>query len=431
MSTPNYYPASTVIPIYSVYLGVGIALTGLRTWVRTVYARLPLGTDDYFIYLALATSAACTAIQYFNELVGTGGAAVTDPDSKAHGVIISHEIDWAQIVIEKIGFGAVKLSILFFYRRIFGVWKSFRIINNALIWFVGLWAFVFCLSDILICGSEPWRIWSWDQTLSKEKCGNRGAQLLAFSVTSVATDLPILLLPFFYIRRLQMAPDKKIASIFVFFLGTISIGASVIRLIFLIVSYPAGRLDFAYEPPPADKTPLVLEIFNPTFWAITELWLAVWAANLPPCGPLLKEMNIHPARMFSSIYKRSRKSSSATAWTSWRRPSEGFTLSKGSKGSRAGSKAYKDNNFKTPLEDNSHDEAQLVDMGSKRSERWASDTTAGKRNLSTSSKGSGLEAPPQLKPVDWTGGRISSFSRLSSQESGLSEEYAAPDGGRH
>ncbi|KAI1329131.1 hypothetical protein F5Y16DRAFT_409295 [Xylariaceae sp. FL0255] len=309
MSERNYYPTYVVIPIYSVFTGVGIALTALRTWVRVVYTRSPLGTDDYLMYLALAGSAGCIAIQYWNALDGNDGAAASDPDSDAKSVLIEHQVDWAEIIIEKIGFGAVKLSILFFYRRIFGIWSSFRLLNNILIYFVGVWAFVFCLSDILICGSHAELNIGADQTLAREKCGSRGAQLLAFSATSVATDFFILLLPFFYLRRLQMARDKKLATAFVFLLGTTSLAASIIRLIFLIVSYPEGRLEFAYVPPPASETPLVLEIFNPAFWALTELWLALWAANLPPCGPLLKELKVHPYRILNSIYhKRSQKS---------------------------------------------------------------------------------------------------------------------------
>lgn len=131
--------------------------------------------------------------------------------------------DWSSVVvvIEKAGFGAIKLSILFFYRRIFGVWKSFRRANNALLWIVLAWAVVFTLADVLICGAHPELIWGYDQTIPLKRCGNRGALLLAFSVTSVATDLPILGLPFFYISRLQMATSRKWATSLVFFIGTV------------------------------------------------------------------------------------------------------------------------------------------------------------------------------------------------------------------
>ncbi|KAI0407732.1 hypothetical protein F4802DRAFT_595125 [Xylaria palmicola] len=300
----SYYPPSTVIPIYSVFMGVAVALTGLRFWVRLSYARTPLGADDHLLLAGLAVAATCNGIQYYNALKGTGGEAIKDADKATRMVIVSHQIDWAMIVIEKAAFGATKLSILLFYRRIFGVWGSFRRANSALLWVVLLWALLFTLADVLICGAHPELIWGYDQTVALRRCGNRGALLLAFSVTSVATDLPVLGLPFFYISRLQMATSKKWATGFVFFLGTVSTGASILRLIFLIVSYPVGRLNFAYIAPPPDQTPLVLKIFNPTFWALAELWLGIWAANLPPCSPLLRNISFHPYRLLSSAYRR-------------------------------------------------------------------------------------------------------------------------------
>ncbi|KAI0538606.1 hypothetical protein GGR58DRAFT_286610 [Xylaria digitata] len=387
----SYYPPSTVIPIYSVFMGVAVALTALRLWVRLSFARIALGTDDYLLLFGLAIAITCNGIQYYNSLKGTGGEAI-DPADMTEKIIISHQIDWAMIVIEKAGFGAVKLSILFFYRRIFGVWGSFRRVNNALLWIVLAWAVLFTLADVLICGAHPELIWGFDQTIALRRCGNRGALLLAFSVTSVATDLPVLGLPFFYISRLQMATSKKWATSFVFFIGALSTGASVLRLIFLIVSYPVGRLNFAYTAPPDNETPLVLKIFNPTFWALAELWLGVWAANLPPCAPLLRSMNFHPYRRISSAYRRIWTKESSTALSS-SRPA------------------------KTPFSDGMED---------------YSGSSSGKRGLSTQdsvplvsmsghTRGPSVasENPPSLDPMEWSGtGRLSGFGLLSSVESG-------------
>lgn len=62
----------------------------------------------------------------------------------------------------------------------------------------------------------------------------------------------------------------------------------MLRLIFLCIAYPLGRLTFGYKAPAGEKTPLVLQVFNPTFWVMVEMGLGVWAANLPPLSPLLK-----------------------------------------------------------------------------------------------------------------------------------------------
>ncbi|KAI1751655.1 hypothetical protein F4782DRAFT_503710 [Xylaria castorea] len=387
----SYYPASTVIPIYSVFMGVAVALTALRLWVRLSFARVPLGIDDYLLLFGLAVAITCNGIQYYNALKGTGGEAIKDPDEMTQMVIISHQIDWAMIVIEKASFGAIKLSILFFYRRIFGVWNSFRRINNALLWIVFVWTVVFTVADVLICGAHPELIWGFDQTIALRRCGNRGALLLAFSVTSVATDLPVLGLPFFYISRLQMATSRKLATGFVFFLGTVSTGASILRLIFLIVSYPVGRLNFAYTPPPDDQTPLVLKVFNPTFWALAELWIGVWAANLPPCAPLLRNVSFHPYRMLSSAYRRtwSRKASTASEGNDRTALAGDIEASHGHS-SRGGDEL------------SSHDSTPLVPVSAHRAPGL----------------GAIAQDPPSLQPMEWTGtGRLSVPGLLSSPKS--------------
>ncbi len=93
--TMSYYPPSTVIPIYSVFMGVAVALTALRLWVRLSFARIALGADDYLLLTGLAIAITCNGIQYYNALKGTGGEAIKDPNERTQMVIISHQIDWA------------------------------------------------------------------------------------------------------------------------------------------------------------------------------------------------------------------------------------------------------------------------------------------------------------------------------------------------
>jgi hypothetical protein len=68
--------------------------------------------------------------------------------------------------------------------------------------------------------------------------------------------------------------------------------AGVLRLIFLCIAYPMGRLTWGYElaAPPDDKKSLFLRICNPTFWVMVEMNLGIWAANLPVLAPLIRAM---------------------------------------------------------------------------------------------------------------------------------------------
>lgn len=214
----SLYGPYVVIPVYSVLAGVGLAITGVRLWVRTRYARVALGLDDLFVLLGEIIALACTAMQYYNAIHGSGGEA-TDPSTHAQAIVATRKIDWVMIVIEKPAFGFVKLSILFFYRRLFGVWAGFRRINDALVYLVIVWTVTFTLADVFLCGAHPELNWGFDQTVARRQCGHKGVLLLAFAVTSVATDLVLLILPLFYIGHLQMNFRKKLSSGVVFFLG--------------------------------------------------------------------------------------------------------------------------------------------------------------------------------------------------------------------
>lgn len=213
---PNLYPATTTIPIYAVLNATGLLLTALRIHLRTRVPPNTLGPDDYSILLGALVATICTAIQYYNAIRGAGGGGSSDPAR----AIIEAKIDFAMIVIEKLAFGFIKLSFLFFYRRIFGVWKGFRRVNNVLIAVVGAWVVAFALADLLLCGRKIELHWALDQKLARSGCRDKGALLIAFAVTSVVTDGLVLGVPIVYLRRVQMARRKKIGAGVIFFLGT-------------------------------------------------------------------------------------------------------------------------------------------------------------------------------------------------------------------
>lgn len=214
----NFYPPWVTIPIYAVFTAIGIALTALRFWARMSFGRSRPGPDDWLIVFGVAIVITCACIQFYNALHGTGGAAVTAHEA-AHRAIVSHKINLTMIIIEKPGFGAIKLSLLFFYRRIFGVWPGFKKINIVLIVLIVLWTLSFAIADLLLCGTNIELNWALDQTIPQRKCGDKGLLLLLFAITSVITDILVLALPFFFMRKLQMPSKKKWAAGAVFLLG--------------------------------------------------------------------------------------------------------------------------------------------------------------------------------------------------------------------
>ena len=87
----------------------------------------------------------------------------------------------------------IKLSILFFYRRIFRG-RSFEIASWILIGVVVAWATAFFIAILAACGTS---IAANFQTLGalKEECVNTFDILIALAVSDVAVDLAILVMP--------------------------------------------------------------------------------------------------------------------------------------------------------------------------------------------------------------------------------------------
>lgn len=107
---------------------------------------------------------------------------------------------------------AVKLSVLFLYRRIFGVGKTFRKVNDILIYLVIIWGILFFFLDSFICLS--------DQKYSLS-CSSQEWALLWFGITEVLGDIAILSLPYPMIRKLHKSNGDKIGIAAIFALGTL------------------------------------------------------------------------------------------------------------------------------------------------------------------------------------------------------------------
>lgn len=115
--------------------------------------------------------AACTEIQFYNAVDGTGGEATKREDT-ASRALIAHKINFAMTVIKKTAFSAIKISLLLFYRRVLGVWPNFRPLNNGLMVFISFWAFLFNLGDLLICGMNLALGIALHQTRVLHACGD-------------------------------------------------------------------------------------------------------------------------------------------------------------------------------------------------------------------------------------------------------------------
>ena len=61
-------------------------------------------------------------------------------------------------------------------------------------------------------------------------------------------------------------------------------------------------MGWEYKPPPGSVEPVPMRIFNPTFWTMVEMYLAIWAANLPALGPFFAKIGL--SKWVHAVYKR-------------------------------------------------------------------------------------------------------------------------------
>lgn len=111
------------------------------------------------------------------------------------------QVQYVFLCLELLGFGLVKLSVIFFCRRIFcDVFKGrFDIITKVLITLVVLWSVGFTFAMIFECGTNFWALFSTAENLVKSYV--KTLKLAeAFVISDATTDLMILCLPLPMVR---------------------------------------------------------------------------------------------------------------------------------------------------------------------------------------------------------------------------------------
>lgn len=214
-----FYPPSVVIPVYAIFTVIGTVLLGFRLWVRVALSSLDLGADDILSVAGILFVYSCTGIQIWNNTSGTGGNFENQEYLLAQ-LKTSRQINAAQAVLEILAVGLIKMSLLFFFRRIFGVIPSFHRNSLICIWVIVVWMLTYSIAQLALCGTRIDYRWAQDQSIPQHNCGSKGILLLTFAVTSVLTDLIVLGLPIVYLNKVQMPSQKKLPVVLLILLGS-------------------------------------------------------------------------------------------------------------------------------------------------------------------------------------------------------------------
>lgn len=166
----------------------------------------------------------------------------------------------------------IKLSVLFFYLRIFTNRAMKRASMMVMIW-VSCWSVGNILQVFLIC--QPFEK-SYNPNITYGTCGSQKASFIAIGAFNAVTDVAILILPIQTIWSLQTKMATKISLLAVFLVGVATTIVSVIRIISM------NNLDLT--------TNLTGTMVYADFLSAFEVNLGILCVSLPTMGPIYRRV---------------------------------------------------------------------------------------------------------------------------------------------
>ncbi|RDL41430.1 uncharacterized protein BP5553_01409 [Venustampulla echinocandica] len=206
------------------FICLAFAFVVARLVTRHFMKRKP-GWDDWMIILSMVLAIGLTAA--FNGAVKNGLALSTHEVDPKH-VMITFKYMYAQQLLYKAASCFTKISILFFYLRIFQT-RTFKILTYS----VGLTTVGYSLGTMVasILQCQPIAR-SWNKAIPG-KCLPVTSLWLSTNVLAIITDLAIILLPVYQLRRLQLPLFQKIGLFVLFGLGFFVVACTLVRIIAL------------------------------------------------------------------------------------------------------------------------------------------------------------------------------------------------------
>ncbi|GKZ73649.1 hypothetical protein AnigIFM60653_010805 [Aspergillus niger] len=189
--------------------------------------------------------------------------------------LLTRQILFTYTFMYAAGCSAYKLSILFFYRRVFVVVHQPLSLRLSI-----LFGFLLALSYPVIVWVAMGNCcrplsYFWNQFLGASgTCIDTDTFFLATGIINMVNDIIILLIPFRQIAKLQMNRRKKIAVCLILALGGFVCVASAVR-IYVLYRFTQAR----------DITWMMGPLF---IWSSIEPSVAIVCACLPHLGPLVR-----------------------------------------------------------------------------------------------------------------------------------------------
>lgn len=210
--------AGTSYNALSITLGcISAAVLLIRLGYKLFVAQIPLGWDDYMITFTVFSGVPGTVITSLGTIKNGMGRDIwtLSPATITEFVYWFYYMEWLYFL----SLGFLKLSLLFFYLKIFPK-RSVRIVLWATIVYTVLWAVIFAVVAVFNCSPISFYWTNWDGE-HQGKCMDTNAIGWANAATSIAEDVWMLAIPLWQLRSLQLHFKKKVGVAIMFCTGTL------------------------------------------------------------------------------------------------------------------------------------------------------------------------------------------------------------------
>ncbi|KAM0799547.1 hypothetical protein BDR22DRAFT_778823, partial [Usnea florida] len=258
-----------MIASLSVAMALVILITGARLYLRYSRRDLKVGIDDFVI-----VPAALTAVAYFALAIGMvvyGGAGKHIYDMTYEEVDWFYELGFIGIIVFFLGVGLIKISIIFFNRRLTGLTsRRWMLAHYGFLSLVVIYMIFALFMELFQCtgpaelkfsliarGSHP----------EASKCLDGNKLGYSLSIVHSTMDFALLTVPLIILYQMQMSTRKKIKLGFLFSIGALSCIGSVMRQV--VQTRIIDEIDFPWS------------YREELSWIIVDIFFGMVAASLP------------------------------------------------------------------------------------------------------------------------------------------------------
>ncbi|KAI9834663.1 MAG: hypothetical protein M1826_000065 [Phylliscum demangeonii] len=315
---PNFTnPASlqtVVVTVDTIFLALAALFVAMRLWTRSFVTR-HVGFDDALSVVALALAVLYTVASFESLRYGERHHAWEVPSRTFQQLpyIVWSVVGYSAYMA---AMGAVKLSILLLYLRLFSAGRSLRLCIYLLLAFTSSYVIAGELS--LFFGCRPVR--KLIHTEVAGKCLNLEYHIISQAAFNLAADVLIVAAPVPTVLALKLRTKDKVGVLAIFAVGLIVCAFSAVRLS-IVANYT--NPDFTWLKALA------------TMWSLIELNLAIICSCIATLKPFLAHivprLRQLSSKTWSSLGYSSRGSAPAShsiSSSTWTSPSNSRTAQK-------------------------------------------------------------------------------------------------------